>query len=324
MPAALICNQRSLSPDNFSSYPSTCFWESRELTSSASSCKRRASMMVRPRTSTVTLKRLAKARLASWMRPRSSKRSSPSTMLLKRTSIWVWICWSACRCSSCKASTSFRKACRVRKNLPRHQRCRPARAASERAVRKDQSILRNATSRRGLDEAVADAAHRIEVFGGRAKLFAQPAHVRIDGAGVHEAVVFPDIAQQLVPGLHASAALRQNREQLELGRRQLHVLAAPLHHVPRRVDKQVAKLERLGFRRRGPAALQDLFHAQNQLARAEGVGDVIVRTQLQADDAVHLRRFGGEHNDGNAGGGGVAAQHFADFQPIDFGQHQVE
>src|ERR1035437_10196821 len=240
MPAALICNQRSLSPDNFSSYPKTCFCESRELTSSASSCKRRASMMVRPRTSTVTPKRLAKARLASWMRPRSSNRSRPSTMLLKRTSCWVWICRAARRCSSRKASPSLRAAWRARAKLARHQRGRPAKAARERVVRMGQSIFGNTPSRLRLDESVADAAHRIEVFGGRTEFLAQAAHVRIYGAGVNEAVVFPDIAQQLVPRLHAPAALREQHQQLELGRCQLDSLPAPLDQVSRRVNKQVA------------------------------------------------------------------------------------
>src|ERR1017187_3579828 len=175
------------------------------------------------------------------MRPRSSSRSRPSTMLLNSTSCWVWFCMAARRCSSCKAWTSVCDACRARTNLPRHQRCRPAKAASESAVKSGQSMKRWKpevrsqlcwkTCLRCLDESVADTAHRIEVFGGGAKLLAQSAHVRINGAGINEAVVFPDIAQQLVPRLHAPAALRQERQQLELGGGQLDWLAAQLDHV---------------------------------------------------------------------------------------------
>src|ERR1019366_6074550 len=241
MAAALICTQLSLRPESFSSYPSTCFCESRELTKSASSCRRNASMRVRPRMSIVTLNRLANARLASWMRPRSSSRSRPSTMLSKSTSCWVWFCKAARRCSACKASTSLRDVCWARANLPRHQRCKPARAARETAIRTGrdmkgakpqvQTRLCSTAYSRALKESVADAAHRIEVFGGGAKLIAQAAHVGIDGAGINETIVIPHIAQQLVPGLHASAALRQERQQLELGRGQLDWLAAQLDQV---------------------------------------------------------------------------------------------
>src|ERR1035438_7595362 len=268
------------------------------------------------------------------MRPRSSRRSRPSTMLLKSTSCWVWFCMAARRCSARKASTSLRDARCACANLPRHQRCKPARATSETAIRtgKDmkgakpevQTRLCWTAYSRGLDESVADAAHRIEVFGGGAKLFAQAAHVRIDGAGINEAVVVPHIAKQLVPGLHAPAALRQKRQQLELSGGQLKRLPAPLDQVPRSVDKQVAQLEGGGLCRRGLTALQNLLHAQDQLSRAKGLGDVVLRAQFQADDAVKLSRFGREHNDGNGGGGGVATQHLAHLQPVDLGQHQVE
>ena len=54
-----------------------------------------------------------------------------------------------------------------------------------------------------LHKAVTDAAHCVEVFGGRADFLAQPAHVGVHGARVDEAVVFTYVAQKLVAGLHA-------------------------------------------------------------------------------------------------------------------------
>ena len=102
------------------------------------------------------------------------------------------------------------------------------------------------------------------------------------------------------------------------------MLPAPFDQMARPVDKQVAQLEGIGFRRPGRTALQHFLHAQHQLARAEGFGDVILRPEFQADDSVHLGRFSGQHDDGNTGGRLVPPQHLADLQSIDFGQHQIE
>src|SRR5436190_3342597 len=48
-------------------------------------------------------------------------------------------------------------------------------------------------------------------------------------------------------------------------------------------------------------AAQHRLHPGEQLARGEGLGDVIVRADLQADHAVHLLRLGGEQDDWDRG-----------------------
>ena len=70
-----------------------------------------------------------------------------------------------------------------------------------------------------------------------------------------------------------------------------------------------------------PAA-QHRVDARDQLARVEGLGQVVVRAHLQADDAVDVLALGGEHDDGH----GVlrAAQAPADRQAVFAGEHQVE
>src|ERR1051326_8038771 len=86
------------------------------------------------------------------------------------------------------------------------------------------------------DKTVSDAADGIEIFCGEAELLAQAAHVGVHGAGVDEIVVFPNVAKQLLAGLDAAAALREDGEQFEFGGGEFHGFAAPTDDVPRAVD----------------------------------------------------------------------------------------
>ena len=91
-----------------------------------------------------------------------------------------------------------------------------------------------------------------------------------------------------------------------------------------RLDAQVAHNQRALILRvvAGPdAAAQDGADARNQLARVEGLGQVIVSTQLQPDNLVDVVVARGEHEDGQVAAG---AQLTADLPSIKAGQHQVE
>src|SRR5206468_1192028 len=77
-------------------------------------------------------------------------------------------------------------------------------------------------------------------------------------------------------------------------------------HAALLVDDQLAvavpgRLEVAAGRLAAPA--QDRLAAQDQLARAERLGDVVVGAHLQAADPVFLAGLGGEHDDGNAAAG---------------------
>ncbi len=71
----------------------------------------------------------------------------------------------------------------------------------------------------------------------------------------------------------------------------------------------------------GPAAAQYRLHAQDQLARAEGLGDVIVGADLQAQDAVVLVATGGKHDDRHRP---LPPHPPAHLQAVHAGEHQVE
>src|SRR3954447_12788920 len=90
-----------------------------------------------------------------------------------------------------------------------------------------------------LDKTVSHPPDSIEIFCGGTELFTEAAHVGIDGAGIDEAVVFPDIAEEVFAGLDAAAALGETREQFEFGGGQFARLAPPAHKMARGVDQEI-------------------------------------------------------------------------------------
>ena len=68
-------------------------------------------------------------------------------------------------------------------------------------------------------------------------------------------------------------------------------------------------------------AAEQSADASNQLTRREGLDEVVVGTELEADDAVLDLALGGEHDDGNVGG---LADGTAHALAGEFGQHEVE
>lgn len=66
------------------------------------------------------------------------------------------------------------------------------------------------------------------------------------------------------------------------------------------------------------------MHPRDKFFRAEGLGQVIERTEIEPEVAGVWRGPGSEDNDGDGGRGRLAAEHFAHAQAIDVGQHEVE
>ena len=76
-----------------------------------------------------------------------------------------------------------------------------------------------------------------------------------------------------------------------------------------------------GWRGARLVAAQDGADARRQFARVEGLGEVVVGAQFEADDAVDILAAGGEHHDRNFA---LLAQAAEDFEAVDAGQHDVE
>ncbi len=101
----------------------------------------------------------------------------------------------------------------------------------------------------------------------------------------------------------------------------MHAFAANANLVPPRVDRDRAGLERfLWFL----AAPQNCPYSQDDFARAERLGHVIVSAEFQPNDPINLFRFCREHQNRNARRRSVALQNFADLEPRHFWQHQIE
>ena len=88
------------------------------------------------------------------------------------------------------------------------------------------------------------------------------------------------------------------------------------------VNHQVAKVQhlegRLGL---GVGAAQQGAHAGHELTRREGLDEVVVGAQLQADDAVLDLALCGQHDDRHAGG---LADGATDALAGELGQHEVK
>mmetsp|Transcript_21671 Transcript_21671/g.84405 ORF Transcript_21671/g.84405 Transcript_21671/m.84405 type:complete len:428 (+) Transcript_21671:1981-3264(+) len=133
---------------------------------------------------------------------------------------------------------------------------------------------------------------------------------------------------QLVAAQGLARVAHQGLEHRELAGGQRQLLAVLGQPAQREVELEGAEGDghRLlarrarGFGRR--AAAQHRVDAGQQFARIEGLGEIVVRADLQADDAVHVLDLGGQHDDGRAVVGG--AQPAADGQAVFAGQHQVQ
>jgi serine/threonine protein kinase len=64
--------------------------------------------------------------------------------------------------------------------------------------------------------------------------------------------------------------------------------------------------------------------SRQDLAGAEGLGNIVVGPHFQADDPVRLLGLGGEHDDRQGGGGRLGTKTPADFQTVHLGQHEIQ
>ena len=71
-------------------------------------------------------------------------------------------------------------------------------------------------------------------------------------------------------------------------------------------------------------AAQDALHAQNEFARAEGFGHVVVRAEFKSDDAVHFLSLRGEHEDRDAFRLRSVLERLADLEARHAGQHEIQ
>ncbi len=176
--------------------------------------------------------------------------------------------------------------------------------------------------RRG--EAIPHAAHGLDAARARAELLSQPLHVRVDRARRDVAVDLPDVAEERRARLHAVAAVAERHEQLELERRQVHRLLVHPRAVGVAVDLQAPEPERRRRRALRRLPPEDRLDAEQELANAERLDDVVVGAELEAHDPVDLLPLRRHHDDGDVQRGLIALERLADLEAGDVREHQVE
>src|SRR5918995_3581185 len=179
-----------------------------------------------------------------------------------------------------------------------------------------------------LGELVAHAAHgehQLGLLRVALDLLAQVGDVDVAGADVARELRLPQLLHDLQPAEHLPGSLREQPQHLELRAGQVHGFAPHRDQVPREVDCHRAGFDRLGLVDRGraielaPAQLRP--HASDQLAHRERLRDVVVGSDLEADDRVDLGVLGGQQDDRyRAAGADVAA----DVEAAAPGHHDVE
>jgi hypothetical protein len=172
-------------------------------------------------------------------------------------------------------------------------------------------------------EAVAHSVHGKEMrrdAGLGLKLLAKSDDMRIHRTRVRVIFVAPNRIEDQIARQHALRVLQKEQQQVVFGGRDLYFFASAGHVAALYIDFDVAEL------RHAPgmiaAAAQHRADAGEQLARAEGLHQVIVGADLEQQDFIHLVSDRAQDNDG--GRNAVRAQLLADLDAAHAGKAQVD
>jgi hypothetical protein len=133
--------------------------------------------------------------------------------------------------------------------------------------------------------------------------------------------------EQLLAAEHETRALQKHGQQAELGRGEsdLGPIVADqpaLVRIERPAVEDQPTSRKAAARHFGPLApAQDRLDPGQKLTRVEGLGQIVVRADLQTDDPVGFVPQGGQHQDRD---GAACAQPPADRQPVLAGHHHIE
>ena len=144
----------------------------------------------------------------------------------------------------------------------------------------------------------------------------------IEGLGVPDVVRAPHAIDDLSPSEHAARVADEQLEQVEFLERHRESLATHRHDVAIHVDAHRPGLKdtRQHFLRLA-AATQDGPDTRDKLTGGKRLGDVVIGTELEADDLVDLTVLGRDHDDGHRRS---LTQRAADLGAGDAGQHEVQ
>src|ERR1017187_8264844 len=133
-------------------------------------------------------------------------------------------------------------------------------------------------------EAIAGAPDRLQVtriLRIRFDFFPDAAYINVDGTRSDVRCVTPDRIEQLVARENAPSVPHEVIEQAEFGGGSRDLFAANCQGHGGRINVNLVDFGGQG-RQRALETAQDGLYARHKFARAEGLGDVVIGTQLQS------------------------------------------
>ncbi len=157
----------------------------------------------------------------------------------------------------------------------------------------------------------------------RSEFFAQAADVGINGAGIYNALVAPDIGEEDFAAQDFTTAFHQEGDESELGGGEIEAAAFEFDGEVgavdfKGIDGEDVRLDLL------LAAAVETFHTEDEFSGAEGFGDIVIRTEFEAADAVFGFSFCGEHEDSDLGSLREGFELAADFVAVKSRKHQIQ
>jgi hypothetical protein len=148
--------------------------------------------------------------------------------------------------------------------------------------------------------------------------------VSVDRSSRHGDVGPPHAVQQPVAGHDPTGLPHQLRQEFEFLGSQVDLGIANEATMPSGIKLQRTVDEQARFVRTRIPTPQHRAHPQYQLARAEGLRDIVIGTEFEADHAVDFVGTRGEHDDRKLREGRIGTELATQIGARQVGQHQVE
>ncbi len=203
----------------------------------------------------------------------------------------------------------------------------PTAARSLSGSRRAGGRIAAANARSVLGEAIADPPHREDQLGVlriALDLLAQVGDVDVAGPDVSAELGLPELLHDLLAREDLARVLGEQPQHLELRAGQVDRLPSDGDQVACQVDRHRAGLDRGALHAARTiqfTAAQLRPHPAEQLAHREGLGDVVVRTDLEPDHLVDLGVLGGQQDDRDRA---VRSDLAADVEAALAGHHDVQ
>ena len=150
--------------------------------------------------------------------------------------------------------------------------------------------------------------------------------MHVHGAVLPGVGIAPDLVEQLLPAVHPLGVLHEQLQQVELPGGELHrdpfLPGAPGGAVDGESPQgEFSRLFLLLLPPGGRGPAEQGLHPGLDLQNVEGLGDIVVRPVLKAQELVRVLPPGGEHDDGH---GGKGTDLHAGLQAVQLRHHQVQ